>query len=121
MKYPKVISSMVMLIVVGVTMLILPRQSSAFSVQIQNNSSYVIEYFYVSRCNERKWGIDRLGPGKVLHPGYISTLSNIPTGCYDVKLVDEEGDVCVKYNLDFVNGIVWSFDDGSYARCDATE
>ena len=38
---------------------------------------------------------DRLGSRAIMHTGDRYVLSDVGGGCYDVKLVDEDGDVCV--------------------------
>jgi hypothetical protein len=60
---------------------------------IANKSSYAIYHLYLSPSNRRAWGRDQLGR-KVIQPGASYTLSGIPCGLYDIKVVDHDGDAC---------------------------
>jgi hypothetical protein len=68
------------------------------SLQVNNGSSYAIHYLYMSSTAESTWGPDQLG-SSVIGAGESFTLSNVPCGNYDVKLVDEDGDECELRNV----------------------
>lgn len=59
-----------------------------------NNTSFELHQIFLSPSHESHWGPDQLGQ-QILEPGYEYTLSGMPCGNYDVKLVDEHGDECV--------------------------
>lgn len=64
------------------------------TASLVNNTSFDIYQIFLSPSHESYWGPDQLGD-EVLEPGYEFTLSGIPCGSYDLKLVDEDGDGCV--------------------------
>jgi hypothetical protein len=68
-------------------------QSGPYSVRIENVSNYAIREVHMSRVGDDDWRADLLGRS-TLNPGYAFTATAY-TGLYDLKLVDEDGDVCV--------------------------
>ena len=64
------------------------------SATLANNSSYAIYELYLSPSRESQWGPDQLGK-HVLESGTSYTLTGMPCGDYDIKLVDEDGEECV--------------------------
>lgn len=67
--------------------------STDSSIRFTNSSAWTIRELYLSPVSESRWGADQLG-AHVIHTGESYTLTGIPCGSYDVKLVDEDGDVC---------------------------
>ena len=61
---------------------------------IVNKSSYAFAQLFISSSTRRVWGPDQLGR-RIVRPGESFTLRGIPCGLYDIKLVDEDGDICV--------------------------
>ena len=61
---------------------------------INNRSSFDIYHMYLSPEDKDTWGPDQLGEN-VIKSGSSFTLNDIPCGEYDIKIVDEDGDVCV--------------------------
>ncbi len=53
---------------------------------IINNSSYTIEYVYLSQSNST-WGSDWLGSSTWISPGFYYTISGAPTGYVNSKMV----------------------------------
>lgn len=68
-------------------------QQSQHTFQIANYSAYDIREIYVSSPNSPYWGPDRLGD-YVLHTNQMLPVSVGRT--FDVKLVDEDGDQCIR-------------------------
>ena len=66
---------------------------SGNSVSISNRSGYDIHELYLSSTSDRSWGPDQLGKD-ILRSGGMYTLTGTPCDTYDVRLVDEDGDVC---------------------------
>lgn len=64
-------------------------------VEIINDSDWAIHQLYLSPVSEEDWGVDQLGEHVIEANGGSFTLNRIPCNDYDVRLVDEDGDVCV--------------------------
>lgn len=69
--------------------------STDAAVKIRNNSSWDIHYLYLSLTSDDEWGVDQLGDDVIEANGGEFTLTDIPCGAYDVRLVDEDQDECV--------------------------
>lgn len=68
--------------------------SAAHDVTLQNDTDWDIHELYFSPTKAEDWGDDQLGK-KTIPSGTSFKLTGIPTGKYDVKIVDDEGDECV--------------------------
>jgi hypothetical protein len=82
---------------VGLLVLCLSASGAAADTAVAtlvNQTSFEIHQLFLSPSHESHWGPDQLGQD-ILEPGYEYTLSGMPCGNYDVKLVDEQGDECV--------------------------
>ncbi len=76
-----------------------------------NNTSYTLVELYLSPSDHRRWGEDLLGRD-VLQPRDSLTLEDFDCGYYDLRIVDEDGDVCV------VNEIELCGDTGKHVLTD---
>ena len=65
------------------------------SVTIVNQSDWEIHYIYLSPSDQVSWGPDQLSDDEVVEEGDSFLLKGIPCNTYDVKLIDEDDDVCV--------------------------
>lgn len=63
-------------------------------ITIRNDSSWVLHELYLSSVDDEEWGPDQLG-SEVIGQGDEFTLTDVPCEVYDVRLVDEDGDVCI--------------------------
>lgn len=63
-------------------------------VVLVNKSAWAIHQLYFSPTSQREWGPDQLGD-HTIENGDTFTLSGVPCGAYDVRLVDEDGDECI--------------------------
>jgi hypothetical protein len=68
---------------------------SLSQVTITNNSNWAIHQLFLSPTSDNEWGKDQLGEHVIDANGGTFTLNRIPCDDYDVRLVDEDGDVCV--------------------------
>lgn len=68
---------------------------SQAQVVIKNKSSWAIHNLFISSVDTQEWGPDQLGEHVIDAGGGSYTLTDIPCGAYDVRLVDEDGDECV--------------------------
>ncbi len=66
----------------------------ARDVTFSNTSIWDIHRIFVSPCGSHYWGPNRLGATEILAKG-ASRVIAIEGTCSDVKIVDEDGDVCV--------------------------
>ncbi|HRQ63617.1 MAG TPA: hypothetical protein PKZ76_01910 [Xanthomonadaceae bacterium] len=64
------------------------------AVTIRNRADWDIHELYLSPSDSRRWGPDQLGQ-HILESGGRYLLHGIPCDHYDVRLVDEDGDVCI--------------------------
>ena len=84
-----------------------PASSGTVTLTIINGlESYTIHYVYVSPSGSNSWGSDRLGAANVLDPGESGTLE-LPQGTYDIKIIDEDGDEYIKWDLKLNNDYTW--------------
>lgn len=76
--------------------------SSAFalSLKFENKSKWEIHELYFAPADEKTWGPDQL-EDEVIEVKETFTLTKISKGNYDIKIVDEDGDVCEVADVDF--------------------
>lgn len=77
-----------------------PSNLFALSLEIVNESEWDVHELYFSESDEEAWGPDQLDD-EVIESGSSFTLSKIPIGIYDMKIVDEDGDSCEVSEVDF--------------------
>jgi hypothetical protein len=75
-------------------------QTNRHNLYLNNHSGYDIYKVYLSLSDDIDWGPDLLDDDVLASPGSF-TITDIVPGTYDLKLVDEEGDVCVRNNVWF--------------------
>lgn len=93
-----------------------PPQSQ---VTFRNDSAWDISELYFSRTAANDWGKEQLGK-HVVRPGDSFTLSQIPCGNYDVKLVDEDGDQCDISAVSLcAESHTWAIKDKDLMKCQA--
>ncbi|NVK27153.1 MAG: hypothetical protein HWE14_03860 [Flavobacteriia bacterium] len=82
---------------------------------LANNSDYTFVNVYISDSDADEWGNDRLG-SKMLDPGQeISFL--ISAGTYDLKIVDEDGDICTQMGLRLSGDVVLNYSNEEWLDC----
>jgi hypothetical protein len=96
---------------------VLSAQTGWFQVRIENGSRYQVSRMYLSPASNNYWGPDLLG-SHVLPNGYVFTTREMPTGQYDLKLVDEDGDVCVVSGLSIGEDTSWRITDRWLLNCE---
>jgi len=65
------------------------------TLQLENNSGYDIYEVHLSPTRSNFWGRDLLDDD-VLRSGQLLNIRRVEAGDYDMKLVDEDGDECVR-------------------------
>lgn len=91
----------------------------AFGVTVTNSSGYTFNELYVSASAANEWGEDHLGSTNILknNGSFDISLTKYEYSNYDIKVVDEDGDVYVFSYVSLTDGttVAISFDDGLIA------
>lgn len=92
--------------------------SSAYAAKfvISNESNWDIHRLYVSSSDASEWGEDQL-EDDILQSGQTLTLSGVACDDYDVKMVDEDGDVCELRNVNMCGGEEWTITNETLLNC----
>lgn len=90
----------------------------AAEVKVSNESSWDITEVYFAPSSQDNWGEDVLG-SQILKSGMVLTLSDVSHGTWDVRLVDEDGDVCVVEDVRIKSSDVWRVTDEDLLGCQA--
>ncbi|MET1077417.1 MAG: hypothetical protein ABWY06_05275 [Pseudomonas sp.] len=90
----------------------------AAEVKVKNESSWNINEVYFAPSSETEWGPDHLGE-EVLMSGMTLTLTGVTAGKWDVRLVDEEQDVCVVKEVKIKASETWTITDDDLLGCQA--
>jgi hypothetical protein len=93
-----------------------PPAEASSSVRIKNQSNWDIYELYLSPVNDRDWGPDQLGR-HVISSGETFTLTDVRCANYDVRLVDEDDDVCVVENVRLCGKETWTISDRELLAC----
>jgi hypothetical protein len=95
-------------------------QPSRWTLTVVNSSGFDIYHLYVSSSEIEEWGPDQLGnrPTDVLADGGRFRLIEIKTGEYDIKIVDQDGDVCVLRNIQIHNDEEWQITREDLLACE---
>jgi hypothetical protein len=94
-------------------------EKSDSQIVIVNKSSWAIHEMYFSPVNETEWGDDQLGK-KTIKTDEQFTLSGVPCGKWDVKVVDEDGDECVVEDVALCDSADrWVINDKNLLTCQA--
>lgn len=89
------------------------------TVSLRNDSSWVITEMYLSAVDVQDWGPDQLGE-HVIEPASSYELHDVPCDVYDVRLVDEDGDVCIVGGVKLCGSdSAWTIGDEDLLNCQA--
>ncbi|MFO8184872.1 MAG: hypothetical protein R6U39_11985 [Candidatus Aegiribacteria sp.] len=81
---------------------------AAGTVRIVNDTGgYDIWYIFISPTNNDNWGDDWLDSDEILSSG-SSVSFNVPDGVYDIRLIDEDEDEYVRWNVDVDGPYTWN-------------
>jgi hypothetical protein len=108
---------MLRLALASVSLLSMIASASAVDLVVVNQSEYKVHHLYVALSKSKKWGSDQLGNHSLLKNERF-TVSNIPVGTYDLKIVDEDDDVCVVSGINFDRDKEWTLTDAAIENCD---
>lgn len=88
------------------------------TITITNHSAWTIHYLYISPVSSSEWGEDQLGDEVIGANGGTFQLSGVPCSSYDVKIVDEDGDVCIISDTDICGGSsAWTITSENLLAC----
>jgi hypothetical protein len=97
----------------------LPAQAA--DIDVENQSSGEIHEIYFSPSDEESWGEDYLGED-VLESGMPLSLTGVSPGEWDIRLGDEDADVCVLQGVTVNASKTWLIEDDDLVNCQtATE
>jgi hypothetical protein len=88
------------------------------SMTFRNGSAFDIREIYLSKTNHRTWEEDVLHT-RILSAGDSIRVGGIDPGRYDIKLVDEDGDVCIVHNIDLYSNRVWTISNAGLLDCES--
>lgn len=87
------------------------------SLVISNESTYSFIEINLSPIDQVAWGQDLLGTD-ILAPGEQLETSGIPCGTYDIRIIDEDNDMCILDTVDLcLDNAVWRIDNAELAAC----
>ena len=89
------------------------------TVQIHNTSAWNIHELYISPTSTEEWGDDLLGD-QIVQTGQYAELGDVPCNDYDVRIVDEDGDVCIVSEVALCDDAAYTLDDEDLLTCEAT-
>lgn len=89
----------------------------AHEVTIVNGTKWAIHRIFFSSCDSRYWGPNRFGETTPLARGQTAVVKDVAAGCYAVKVVDQDGDICVFRNVTVQGNLTWTFTDRTLADC----
>ena len=87
------------------------------SLEIANDSSYVLTEIYIAPIDTVSWGPDLTG-GDVILPGESLIIDSIDCDTYDAMVVDDTGVECILFDLDLCfDDAIWVVDDFTLDSC----
>ena len=88
----------------------------AAEVEVTNESSWEIHEIYFSPSSQDDWGEDHLGK-QILETGMSLVLTDVSSGRWDIRLVDEDSDVCVLEDVHITDSETWVVTDEDLLAC----
>ena len=115
---PRLIAAAAALVLIVGTTASFVQAQSGYTFRIENSSEYAIYQIRMSSVDDSNWRQDLLGDS-ALPSGYHVTLPRtyLP-GFYDLKLVDEDGDVCIVPSVRVSGNTVWDVTDAWLLNCE---
>ncbi len=87
------------------------------AIALTNASRSIVAQLYLSPVGEGTWGPDQLG-GQPMSPGDTHTITNVPCGHYDARLVDPDGAECLIDDVDIcAESSSWVMTEHELADC----
>jgi hypothetical protein len=76
------------------------QESDRYTLHLTNSSGFDIYHVYLTSSDVDTWGQDLLGEEVLATAGAVDFI-NVVAGEHDLKLVDEDGDSCVRMKVKF--------------------
>jgi hypothetical protein len=111
---------MIRALVASVSLLALVMPAWAVDLILINKSQYIVKELYVSPSKSKKWGPELLGD-KAVGTDQQFTITNIPVGVYDLKIVDNDDDSCVVSDVSFSDHSTWTLTDAIVENCESDD
>jgi len=90
------------------------------NVTVVNKAAWDIHHFFLSPADQNEWGPDQLGD-QVISTGDSFQLTGVPCDEFDVKLVDEDGDECMVFDVDICGSNErWEIESSDLLECQAS-
>jgi hypothetical protein len=103
--------------IASLTLLALIAPASAFDLIVINEANFsIIHKLYIAPAKSDKWSDDKLQNKTVPKNGRF-TISDIPSGVYDLKVVDDDNDSCVFSNISIDQNKEWKLTDINMVTC----
>ncbi|KFN44170.1 hypothetical protein [Arenimonas oryziterrae] len=103
-------------IVFAAALALVASSALASDLVIKNKSLWDIHRIYLSSSDDDSWGEDQLDDD-ILKSGQTLRLHGVSCDSYDVKLVDEDGDVCELRGVKLCGDEAWTIDDDALLSC----
>jgi hypothetical protein len=91
----------------ALTIALATSQADAADFVLVNQSGLVVDQLYVSPCAGRHWGPNQL-TGTLVETSRSFTISNLPPGCYDLKVVLPPWNSCIINGAAIFKSLVWT-------------
>ena len=93
--------------------------ATAGDLQINNVTGKNVHQLFLSPVSRNNWGPDQIAVNhnKIIGARSSYLLSGIADGTYDIKLVLEDGSVCVARKIDFEGNTEWTIDSRLMENC----
>lgn len=89
------------------------------TVRIKNASSWSIHKLNLTRFDATDWGPDQLGE-RTLTSGGALELHDIDCDTYDLRVVDQDGDICIVQDIDLcLQDATWTLTNRELTGCEA--
>jgi hypothetical protein len=89
---------------------------SPVSFRFVNRTRWAIHHVYFSSSSRPDWGADHLG-NRVIPPGGTFDIRRLEPDIYDIKTIDQDGDVCIRKGVPLYRSAQWIIYPQPYVRC----
>jgi hypothetical protein len=91
-------------------------QEDISTLTIENDSVYTINEIHIKPGTLGRWRPDILDG--VLHSGNHVDITDIPTGTWDIKFVDQDNEECILRRVRITRSTTWTLTTNWLERCE---
>ena len=91
------------------TAALVPGGSTGVNLTITNNTGVQVHRLYVDPSSSSAFSTDKLGATEFFETGTSKIIAVPEKGLYDVRIIDKDGDVYTKYNINVNNDMTITF------------